>query len=264
MTVGGPSARWLLVDGWDLGASAFMGAFQPSAQGQELEDMESPFKTAPALLPVGYTTGTDISAAFWADSTLQALIDELHGTTVTTRATARVICYGWTAAAALPTAFVPVKFEGCTSYQTTVEPKMPGAKMTQFAITVKPNGRVNVGDILKPLGSTTIDGVGVGDTKAAYVDGGAAAAPSTNGGVGYFQYTALALAGSTNFLPEVVDSTDHAAWTTLIAFTAVTGTRGAERKTVAGDVKRYIASAWAYTGFAGAPTCTSFVGFARL
>lgn len=263
MTVPGPSARWLMMDGWALGSSGFVGAFDPASVEETLEELVSSFATAPIFLPAGFHAAGDLVIPFWADSSLQDLIDDLQGVVAADRVAEHVLCYGWYAAAAAPTAHVPVKFEGVDAYQVTVKPTTPASALTMFEATVKPTGRLSIGDILKPYGATTIDGAGDGDTTATYVDGGAGSAPSTAGGEAWLQWSDLDLDGSTSFDAEVQDSDNAIAWATLVTFTVATVARGAEHVSVTGDVERYVAAAWSYDGFAGAPTVNSFIGFER-
>jgi len=263
VTVPGPSARWLMLDGWAISASGFVGAFDPAPVEEALEELDSSFAVAPVIQPVGFHAAGDLVIPFWADSTLQDLIDDLQGVTATDRRVKHVLCYGWYAAAALPTAFVPVKFEAVDAYQVTVKATTPPSALTMFEATVKPTGELSIGDVLKPYGATTIDGAGAGDTTAAYVDGGAGSAPSTSGGEAWMQWSDLDLDGSTSFDAEIQDSANAIAWATCVAFTVATLARGAEHVSVTGDVERYVAAAWSYDGFAGAPTVNTFIGFER-
>lgn len=81
------------------------------------------------------------------------------------------------------------------------------------------------------------------------------------GGVGYLQMSALTLGGHTGALVTIRHSDDDSIFVDLVAFTTRT-TTGAERVTVAGSVRRYLAQAIDFTG-AGSPTSTYFAGFAR-
>lgn len=260
MTVPGPSKRWFLLDGWDLGVSGFMGAFDPSPITETMDELESSFASAPIVQPAGYCDGGPVTVPFWADSTLQDLIDSLHGTTATTRKNNRIACYGWTATPILPAAGVAVKFEGISTYQASVTPLTPPKALTKFEVTLQPTGQVDIGDMLLNLSTKTTDG----NTNGTYVDGGALSAPSTSGGVGYLQFNALTLDGATGLACEVTDSTDHVTFVTLVDFTDQTAARGAERKEVTGNVDRYIACSWDFTGVPGAGTTAGiFIGFRR-
>lgn len=99
-----------------------------------------------------------------------------------------------------------------------------------------------------------------GNTQASSYDG---SAQSANGGAGYLQVSALTLGGYTDVVMKVQHSTDNAAWVDLITFTAVTAAPAAQRSTVAGTVRRYLASSWAFTGAGAAQTVTFMVGMVR-
>ena len=74
-------------------------------------------------------------------------------------------------------------------------------------------------------------------TNGTSVDGGAA---GTNGGQFWLQVTALT---GTNVVVTVQESSDNGvgdAWASLVAFTSVTSARTCERKTVAGNMERYL------------------------
>lgn len=99
-----------------------------------------------------------------------------------------------------------------------------------------------------------------GDTKSDDVE---AAAQTAAGGAAYLQVSALTLGGYTNLIVTVLDSTDGVTWTTLATFTAVTTAPAAERKVVAGTVKKHLAVQWAYTGAGTGQSTKFFVGFDR-
>jgi hypothetical protein len=209
MTVPGPSARWLLVDGYNLGTSGYMGEFVPASIEEGVDELTSPFATAPIILPTGFSKGGDIKVPLWADSTLQNLLDKWHGTTPATRIAQRVICYGWTGAQALPTANVPVKFEGAVGYLSKVEPKIPSEKLSLVDATFKIGNMrygVEIGDVILP--STTPITTDA-DSKATYIPADATGVTSTAGGSGWLQCTALTLgATATALAPLIIDSDD--------------------------------------------------------
>lgn len=131
--------------------------------------------------------------------------------------------------------------------------------LTKANASYKGSGTVEDGQILHALGAETADG----DTESTPVDGGAGNAPSTNGGSGYLQVPALTLGGYTNVVVKVRDSADNITYGDLITFTAVAAAPAAERATVVGDVERYVACSWAFTGAGADPSVTPFVGFKR-
>lgn len=59
---------------------------------------------------------------------------------------------------------------------------------------------------------------------------------SADGGIGYLQVTE----SFGSFTGTIQHSSDNSSWTDLMAFTAVTASPDAERKTVTGEVKRYL------------------------
>jgi hypothetical protein len=99
--------------------------------------------------------------------------------------------------------------------------------------------------------------VTVGGTGGTLVKG-----KTVNGGVGYLEMTALTLGGHTNALYTLRHSDDDAIFIDLVAFTART-VFGAQRVTVAGAVRRYIAGALDFTGAGSGPSATFLAGFAR-
>lgn len=99
--------------------------------------------------------------------------------------------------------------------------------------------------------------VTVGGTGGTFTRG-----ETNGGGVAYLQWTSLTLGGHTGAVVTVRHSTDNISFVDLVAMTAVTAARGAERKTVAGEVRRYLAQSVDFTG-AGTPSMTYFAGFAR-
>lgn len=118
------------------------------------------------------------------------------------------------------------------------------------------SGDVDEGVILHALGAETA----AGDTQDDSVDNGAS---SANGGAGYLQVSALTLGGYTNVAVKIQGSADDTTYTDLVSFTAVTAAPDAERKTVTGTVKQYLAASWSFTGSGSSPSATFMVGFAR-
>jgi len=88
---------------------------------------------------------------------------------------------------------------------------------------------------------------------------------SNSGGAGYLEITNLVLGTSTGVTITIEDSSDHAAYSTLLSFAAVAvAGPNAQRVTVAGEVLRYLSHTLTWTGGAGGgSTCTYLVGFAR-
>ncbi len=123
------------------------------------------------------------------------------------------------------------------------------------------SGQADEGVILHELSAETADG----NTEADSVDHGAATA---NGGAAHLHVTALSLGGHTNLTVKGRHSVDDVSFVDLVTMTALTqaafdaGTR-AERKPLAGDVYRYLACAWDFTGAGSGPTATFFFGVSR-
>jgi hypothetical protein len=94
--------------------------------------------------------------------------------------------------------------------------------------------------------------------------GGSFVRAETNaGGAGYLQWHDLSLGGHTALQITFRHSVDNATFADLLAMTAQTAARGAERKTVSGEVRRYLAVALDFTGAGSSPTVRYFAGFAR-
>jgi len=93
--------------------------------------------------------------------------------------------------------------------------------------------------------------------------GGTFTRGETNGGaVAYIQWPALTLGGHTAASVIFRHSVDNSTFADLVTMTSATATRGGERKTVAGEVRRYTAVSIDFTG-AGSPSMNLFAGLAR-
>lgn len=82
-----------------------------------------------------------------------------------------------------------------------------------------------------------------------------------SGAAGYLEVSTLTLGGHTGLVYTLRHSDDDAVFVDLVAFTART-LFGAERVTVAGAVRRYVAGSHDFTG-AGSPSSKFFAGIAR-
>ena len=118
------------------------------------------------------------------------------------------------------------------------------------------NGVTEDGRIIHALTARTADG----DTEATPVDNAAATAA---GGSAYLQVSALTLDGYTDLTVVVRESADGIAWNDLTTFTAVALAPGKERKAIVGNIKRYLAVSYEFTGIGTSPTATFFVGVVR-
>lgn len=99
--------------------------------------------------------------------------------------------------------------------------------------------------------------VTVGGTGGSFTRG-----KTNNGGSAYLQVTALTLGTFTGFLVTVRHSDDNVTFVDLVAFTTRT-LFGAERVTVAGAVRRYLAQNCDFQGAGSGGSATYLAGFAR-
>lgn len=79
------------------------------------------------------------------------------------------------------------------------------------------------------------------------------------GGAAYLAVTALTLDGATDLTVTIRHSPDDSTYADLTTMTAVTAAPAAQRKAIAGQIDRYVAAAWAYTGGAGGGSSATFV-----
>lgn len=262
MATVGPSGRWLYVfdptanTGHNLtGTAGQVGEYDPPAVNVTLQELTGSAATYPTVARVGHESTEDATIPIWADSALQALIDDWHGTTGTDRANPRLIVHGWMGADA-----AGVYFQAGRAYLQKVTPKTPPAALTMLETTWRFENSAEVGLVLRALAAATADG----DTKSASLDNGAA---TTAGGTGFWGYTALNLDGGTAFAPRIIDSADNVTFSALVTFASVTATGGGgERSALSttATVRRYLASDWDFTGTpGGSATCTFWIGFAR-
>lgn len=262
MAVPGPSSRFLYYFdptaalGFNLsGTPGRVGAFDPPAINAEYQELDGSFATYPTKQAVGYESSDDLTINLWADSALQELLDDLHGVTPADRRDERLIYYGW-----MSGDVVGKYFEACRFYQMKATPKTPQAKLTEFGVSFKPTGSIEIGIILHALGARTADG----NSQAASIDNAAA---TTAGGTGFFGYTTYTADGATGLAVRVIDSADNASFAALITFTTITATTGGGQRSALSStatVRRYVASDWDFTGTPGAgTTATFFVGFKR-
>lgn len=263
MTVGTPSTRWLYVfDGTAnlgvnlTGTAGQVGAFDPPAMNVVYQELVGSAASYPTLAPVGHETTDDVTIPIWADSTLQELIDDWHGTTASDRRNARILAYGWCGADAKG-----IYCDFGQGYMAKATPKTPPAALNEFATTWRFNGSVKTGIVLHALAAETADG---GAPAGSGIDN---AASSALGGTGAWGYTTYTADGATGFAPRVVDSADDATYGALITFTTVTATTGGGQITALSateTVERYVDCDWDFTGTPGAgTTCTFWIAFAR-
>lgn len=158
----------------------------------------------------------------------------------TPQASTRVVCLGF-AGQTIGESFVG--FEGAFSTEYEVLAELGGLTKANVAYVI--SGQIDHGVILQDLEAQDDDWIS--DTV---VDN---AASSADGGVGYLQVT---LCFGT-FTGAIEHSSDNSSWTTLMTFTAVTASPEAERKTVTGEVKRYLRFSGTVWGDVSASASTS-------
>lgn len=147
------------------------------------------------------------------------------------------------------------------------------------------SGRYKIRDGTAPADIVTLRSTGVTQTTYALIThiftapAGCASVelylycPGTDTGVTYFDVVAIApvednegyliataIGSGATLTVTIQDSPNGSAWSTLIAFTALTD-EDSEAKTVAGSVERYVRVLWTLAG--GAATATFFVAFGR-
>lgn len=149
---------------------------------------------------------------------------------------------------------------GVSAVRSTITRGPARDALTKAQIAFKSDEGPDVGQISAAHGAVTA----VGPVEGTSDDWGAGEDPSTDGGIGYLEVSALDLDGGTDILIIIKDSDDDITFVDLITFTAVTGAPDAERKTVAGTVERYTLTEHEFRGGAGGSrTCTFATGFVR-
>lgn len=262
MTVPGPGSRFLyLFDGTaNLGVNLTgtlgqVGDFTIPAIEEALQELHSSSATYPTIQRVGYRSSPDLTIPLWADSTLQALLDDLHGVTPADRSDLRLLVCG------INSDVVGQRATAGRMYLKTVTPMTPPALLTELHATFGFTGAAEILTILHELSAEIADG----DTTAG--DSQDNAASTATGGYGYFGYTTYTADGATGLAPRVVDSTDDVTYAALCTFTTVTATTGGGQRVALGlteTVDRYVATDWDFTGTPGAgTTATFFIGFQR-
>ena len=119
-------------------------------------------------------------------------------------------------------------------------------------ITVR--GNIDFGYVVAPVAARTT----AGNTQSTYADAGASmTAPRA-----YLHVTSLTLGGYTNLVVTLQScATSGGSYDDETAFTAVTAA-GAQSIAISGDVNRYLAVKWAWTGAGTGQSATFFVGVA--
>jgi hypothetical protein len=182
---------------------------------------------------------------FYDDTTIQA-IEALTGE--------QVLMY------ALLGNTIGLEFIGVNALRSTIARGPSRDGLTKAQIAFKSDEGPERGQVSAAHATVTAQGPVEGTSD----DWGAGSAPSTDGGVGYVNCTALALDGGTALQVIIKDSDDDITFVDLITFTAIAAAPAAERKTVAGNVERYTLTEHEFTGASGASrTATFAAGFVR-
>jgi hypothetical protein len=243
---GSKDVAWLLIDGFDIvGKSTIEEADLPAPEAvtQEshglgkswFEHLATGLKKATARVKGLYDDATDgINAAF-----------------ATLEQTQRVVCWNLNGNAA-GKKFVGAEGAFFHKYKRLFSRGGLHAAEAESVIS----GAVDDGIVLHALGAETV----TGNTEGA--DSQDNGALSSNGGAGYNQVTAISGTGATAD-NKVKDSADDTTYANLVNFATVVlaDVRKAERKTVAGTVRRHLASSWTIAGTT--PSATFMIGFAR-
>ncbi len=243
MKFGAKDCAFFLVDGYSI-----LGVVTELSDEVEAltEDAKVLGEAWPKPTAVGVRQGALTQNGFYDDATASVndALNEQQGV-------ARVVNYG---------------YEGNTIGKTCVG--LAGSYASKFARISQGNGLTKANAAYAVSGAVEAPVIlhehaaeaGDGNTEGAEsVDSGAGTA---SGASGYLQVSSVTLSGRPSVTVKVRHSADDITYADLIAFTAVAA-RTAERKTVAGTVNRYLASAWAWGGAGGAPTATFMVGLHR-
>lgn len=240
---GSGDVPFLFVDGFEL--KGVETVFSPDVDA-ELEETTGFGVVWREHTPVGMRKATLSQSGFFDDA-----VDSVNAAFVDMSNTQRIVGYG-VAGNVVGRKATGLQGAFAATYSRLTSVGALHKANVQYVVT----GQVDEGVILQELESKTADW----DTEGA--DSVDNAASSANGGVGYLFVKSLVLGGHTNLTVKIRHSADDTTYADLITFTAVTATRAAERKTVAGTVNRHLAVSGDFTG-AGSPTAEVVVIFAR-
>ncbi len=191
--------------------------------------------------PVGVSRASLSQGGFFDDTA-----DSVNTALVTLAGTSRVLSYG------VEGNTVGKKFVGFSGSIESKYERIASLNAVHRAnASHSGSGIVEEGLILHALGARTADG---DSTGADSIDN---LASSANGGSAFLHV--VAYSGFTSVVFKVQDSSDDISYTDLVTMTTVTAI-GAERKTVAGTVKRHLACLWDVTG---SGSVTFMFGFKR-
>ena len=155
---------------------------------------------------------------------------------------------------------IGLEFVGVNALRSTITRGPSRDALTKAQMAFKSDEGPEVGQVSAPHATVTA----LGPVEGTSDNWGAGNAPSTAGGVGYVNCTALALDGGTALQVIIKDSSDDITFVDLITFAAITTAPAAERKTVAGNVDRYTLTEHEFTGASGGSRTAKFAaGFVR-
>jgi len=234
----------LLIDGYDL--LGFTTEFSDEREAL-LEPSHTLGKTWEESTWVGLKKATFEQKGYYDDAALAS-----NAALVGKSGSSRVLCFG------LATNAKRKPFTGFNgAMQVNMERVASRGALHRLNAKYLGNGQVDEGYILHEQQAET---AASGNTQGTSLDNGAA---STNGGVGYSQVVALTLGGYTSVTIVIQDSADNSTFADIITFANVTAAPAAERKTVAGTVRRYTAARWAFNGAGAGQSVTFMAGIAR-
>lgn len=228
--------------------------WDPPQVDTALQDLTGSQDDYPEIFPPGYESSPDLTLPLVGNSTLQEVLDDIHGVTRTDRQSQRILVVGWRGGSA-----TGQYADVALAYLKNVRPKTPSALVTTVE-TVWGIDRVAYTScyILHGLQARTADG----DTKASAFNHGSL---TSLGGIAFFGCTGYTAGTATGLAPRVIDSPDGITYGALATFTPTTSATGTgEYIDVTGDVEQYVAADWDFTGTPnGATTATFEILFKR-
>lgn len=238
----GSPSQFLLVDGYNLQGTGIKG-LQYKIRALN-EDVTGIGDTARTRVPTGIVELTISQSGAFFDTSANGGHAALKDVTTNPQATARVITLGY-AGNTVGETFVGAEGMYSQVYDVLGAVGALTKANAEYAIS----GRVDQGVILKALAAITADTTGTSHDNSA---------ASTGGGAAHLQVTAYS--GLTNAVITVEDSADNVSFATIATFATVTSAPTAERKTIAGTIRRHTRYVVDVTGTG---SITFLVGIAR-
>ena len=223
----------LYVDGYDLLGSNPKGLNVKLSSA--MEDTTGLGSSAIEQSPVGLTSvELTQEGAIWDTGTAEIHAAMVSSLPTSPQATARVVSLGFAGTTrGVPAYGVESTFN--TEYEVIAEQ----GGLTKANVTYNVSGALNDGVVVEYATTKTADW----NTESSSVDN---AASSSGGAVAHQQV--FTLTGFSAYVGTVRDSPNDSAWSDLIVFDDEGTTIGAQRKTVAGTVDRYLSYAGNVTG----------------